>query len=55
MPKISNYNTVYFLRYTHPRYMKCLFKNIQEQYNMSTFTTIENILLFKKKAHFTGK
>ena len=34
MPKILHYNTVYFLRYTQPRYMKCLFTNIQKQKNM---------------------
>ena len=34
MPKVSHYKTVHFLRYTHPRYMKCLFKNIQKQQNM---------------------
>ena len=33
MPKVSHYNAVYFLRYTHPRYMKCLFTNIQKQQN----------------------
>ena len=34
MPKVSHYNTVNFLRYTHPRYMKCLFTNIQKQQNV---------------------
>ena len=29
MPKISHYNTVYLLRYTHP-YLWCLFTNIQK-------------------------
>ena len=32
MPEFWHYNTVYFLRYTHPRYSKCLFTNRQKQY-----------------------
>ena len=40
----------YFLRYKHPRYMKCLFTNIQEQQNMLKSST-----LFKKNTNFTGK
>ena len=31
MLKVSHYSTVYFLRYTHPRYRKCLFTNIRKQ------------------------
>ena len=31
MPKVLDYSTAYFLRYTHPRYMKCLFENIGKQ------------------------
>ena len=31
MPKVSHISTFYFLRYTHPRYMSCLFKNIEKQ------------------------
>ena len=31
---ISHYSIVSFLRYTHPRYMKRLFKNIQKQQNI---------------------
>ena len=31
MPNILHYNNIYFLSYTHPRYMKCLFTNIQKQ------------------------
>ena len=29
MPKVSHDKTLYFLRYTQPRYIKCLFTNIQ--------------------------
>ena len=31
MPKVLHYNTVCFVRYTHPRYMKRLFTNIQKK------------------------
>ena len=31
MSKVSHYNTIYFLIYTHPRYMERLFINIQKQ------------------------
>ena len=31
LPKISHYNTVYFLIYKHPKYMKYLFPNLQKQ------------------------
>ena len=31
IPKVSHYDTLYFLKYTHPRHMKCLFTNIQKQ------------------------
>ena len=34
MPKVSHYNAVSFLRSTHPRYLKCLFTNMQKQQNM---------------------
>ena len=43
MLKVSHYKTVYFLRYTHPRYMKCLFTNIQKRSNM-----LKSSLLLKK-------
>ena len=33
MPKVSHYNPIYFLNYTHLRYMICLFTSIQKQYN----------------------
>ena len=36
MPNVLHYNTVYFLRYTQPRYMKCLFTNIQKQYMLKS-------------------
>ena len=47
MPKVTHYNTVYFLRYTHLWYMKCLFKNIQKQKNM-----LKSRLVFKKNTSF---
>ena len=50
MPKVSHYNTVYFLRYTHTRFMKYLFTNIQIQQNM-----LKRSLLFKRNSNFTGK
>ena len=50
MPKVSHCNTVYFVRYTHPRYMKCLFTNIQKQKNI-----LKSSLLFKKNTSFKGK
>ena len=50
MPKDSHYNTVYFLRYTDPRYLICLFTNIQKQQNM-----LESSLLFKKNTNLTSK
>ena len=50
MLKIWHYKTIYFLRYMHPKYMKCLFTNIQKQQNM-----LKTSLLFKKNANFTGK
>ena len=31
IPKVLHYNTVYFLRYTHSKYMKCFFRNLQKQ------------------------
>ena len=34
MPKISRYNTFYFLRYAHVRCVEGLFTNIQKQQNM---------------------
>ena len=33
MPKVSHYKTLYFLRYTHPRYMKDLFTNKEKREN----------------------
>ena len=50
MPKVSNYNTFCFLRYAHPRYVKCLFTNIRKQWN-----TLKISLIFKKNANFAGK
>ena len=50
MSKVLDYNTVYFLRYTQPKYMKCLFTNIQKQQNM-----LKSSLDFKKYTSFTGK
>ena len=44
MLKISHYNTIYFLRNTFPRYMKCLFTNTQKQQII-----LKSCLLFKKK------
>ena len=34
MSKILHYNTFYFLRFAHVRYVKSLFTNIQKQQNM---------------------
>ena len=48
MPKVPYYMTIYFLRYTQPRYMKYLFKNIQKQQNMLKISQ-----LFKKNTNFT--
>ena len=31
VPKVLHRNSIYFLRYTHPRYMKYMFTNIQKQ------------------------
>ena len=50
MLKISHYNTFYFLRYAHVRYVKSLFTNIQKQWNMLKIS-----LLFKKFTNCTGK
>ena len=50
MPKVLHYNIIYFLRYPPPRYMQCLFTNIQKQQNM-----LKSSLLFKKNTNFTGK
>ena len=37
--------TVYFFRYAHPKYMKCLFTNIEKQYNMLKSSLVFNRLL----------
>ena len=50
MPKVSHYKTLYFLRYTHPRYMKCLLRNMQKEYNM-----LKSSLLFKRNTDLQGK
>ena len=50
MSKVSYYNSIYFLSYVHPRYMKCMFTNIQKQQNM-----LKGSLVFKENAIFTGK
>ena len=34
MPKVPLYTSIYILSYVRPRYMKCLFANIQKQQNM---------------------
>ena len=44
MPKVSNYNSIFFFSYARPRYIKCLFINIQKQNNM-----------LKKVAYFLRK
>ena len=51
MLKISHYNTFYFLRYVHVRYVKRLFTNIQKQLE----NKFKIRLLFKKFTNFTGK
>ena len=50
MPKISHYNTFYFLRYSHVRYVKYLFTNIQKQQN-----TLNISLFFQMFTNFTQK
>ena len=50
MPKVSHYNSIYFLSYAHLKYMICLFTNISKQQNM-----LKSSLLIKKKTNFTGK
>ena len=44
MLKVPHYNTVYFLRYKHPRF------KMQKQKNM-----LKGSLLFKKNINFTSK
>ena len=48
MPKVSHYKTVYFVKYTHPTYMKCLFTNIQKQclFNFYRRRIFSEILIF---------
>ena len=48
MPKISHYNTFYFLRCTHMRYVKCFITIIQKQQKimMCIKTELNNILFF---------
>ena len=48
--QIAHYNTFYFLRYVHFRYVECLFSNIQKQYN-----TLKSSLFFEKNINFPGK
>ena len=50
MPKVSYYNTRYFLRYTYSRYVKCLLTNKQKQQNM-----LKSSLLFQKNKNVTGE
>ena len=50
MPKVSHYNTLYFLRYVQPRWVKCLFANTHKQWNTSKIS-----LIFKKNTNFTSK
>ena len=50
MSKISHCTIIYFLSYAHPRYMKCLFTNMQKQSNM-----LKSSLLFKENTNVTGK
>ena len=47
MLKISQPNTIYFLRYVHMRYVKSLFTNIQIQKNL-----LKMSLLLKKLTNF---
>ena len=46
---ISHYDTSHRLRYLHLRYIKCLFTNIQKQYN-----TLKSSLFLKKSTNVTG-
>ena len=50
VPKVSHYNTFYFLRYARPRYVKYLFTNIRKQKNMFKIS-----LILKKNGNFAGK
>ena len=34
MSKVLYFNSIYFLSFMHWKYMKCLFRNIQKQWNM---------------------
>ena len=48
MPKVLYSNTVFEIH--GPVFMKCLFRNIQNQQNL-----LKNSLRFKKNANFTAK
>ena len=51
IPKVSHYNTFYFLlRNACPRYVNCLFTNIQKQEHMLKIS-----IIFKKNTNFAGK
>ena len=50
MPKISHYNSIYFLRSAQVIYVKCLFTNTQKQQHMLKIS-----LLFKKSTNFKDK
>ena len=40
MPKVSHCNIFCFLRYAHPKYVKCLFTNIHKQWNVLKISLI---------------
>ena len=50
MPKVPLYNTFNFLKCARMRHVKCLFTNIQKQYNM-----LKIRLFFKKFTKFMRK
>ena len=50
MPKVKYYDSIYFLSYANPKYMKCLFTNIQKQKNM-----LKSSLHVTKNTNFPDK
>ena len=60
MPKVSHYNSVFCLKYTHPKCMKSLFTNIQKNSSLKVTLPLKSInqyvayLLQKKKNNNTN-
>ena len=54
MTKISRYNTFYFLRYKHVRYLRCFFTNIQKHLGNLETSRIKNLRIRRiKNAKFS--